>query len=90
MNLLTLNKANQILQKIKEYEAALECFETKYGAHNEYTYDRTPKIILNVDDLEGGRENMDLPMILSDEMIDFLKKEIVENLNKAKIEFEDL
>lgn len=90
MDLVKLNKGNQLRKQINEYEAALDCFEYKYGEKIELTYDRTPQIILNVDDLDGGRENLHLPMALSDEIINVLKSEIHKNLAKLKKDFKEL
>lgn len=90
MDLIRLNKANALNRKIKEYEEALECFEHRYGDENEFVFDRTPKILLDVDDLDGGREQLPIPMILSDELIKFLKEQIILNLNLAKEDFINL
>ena len=90
MKLFTLKKANELQNRIKEYELALECFEERYGENNEHIYDRTPQIILNVDDLDGGRENIPLPMVLSNGMVEFLKVEIESALEIARTEFENL
>ncbi|MBD8081108.1 hypothetical protein [Chryseobacterium caseinilyticum] len=85
-----MNKANALNKKIKEYEEALNCFEHRYGENNEFVFDRTPKILLDVDDLDDGREQIPIPMILSDELAEFLKEQILSNLNLAKEEFINL
>lgn len=88
MELNTLSRANELQKRIYEYEAALEIFETKVG--DEVVYDRTPMILLNVDDLDGGRENIPIPMILSNGLVEFLRVEIQVALEESKIEFENL
>ena len=87
MDITTLNKANELNKKIKEYQEALNCFEYKYGDNNEATFDRTPKIVLDVDDLDNGREQIAIPMVLSDELISFLKAEIIRGRDEAVREF---
>lgn len=89
MNIETLHKANELYRKIKDYEEALNCFEYKY-ADNEESYDRTPRLILDVDDLDNGREQIAIPMILSKEMVSFLKTEIIKGRDKAVREFNSL
>lgn len=84
----TLIKANNLRNRILEYENALSCFEYKSGDNDEFIMDRTPQIILNIDDLDDGRVDVPLPMILSEALIVLLKSEIEKNLLEAKKQFE--
>ncbi|AQX08005.1 hypothetical protein [Elizabethkingia ursingii] len=84
----TLTKANYLLKSIKEFNNALNCFEDKY--ENGAIYDRTAKLVFDVDDLDGGREFIPVPMILSNEIISFLKSEIKKKIAEYEKEFHEL
>lgn len=90
MELSTLQRANELQARIRAFETALECFEEKYGENEEYTFNKTPQIIINIDDGDGGRENIPIPMVLNNGLIDFLKVEIESTLEETKTEFENL
>lgn len=90
MDITTLDKANNLNRKIKEFQQALNCFEYNYGEKDAEKFDRTPRLILDVDDLDNGREQIDIPMNLSNELISFLKTEIIKGRDKAVKEFNAL
>ena len=86
MDVTTLQKANELNQKIKKLTEALHCFEwpdTKEVSRN-------PLIIIEYDDYEGYREKQLLPFGLSQELIQVLKTEIKANIYKAVQEFNEL
>ncbi len=78
----TLMKANSLNKKICDYQNALNCFE--YTDHGGEIYDRTPRLVLDVDDLDEGRERIDVPMVLSEYLIGIIKQEIQKGLDDAK------
>lgn len=86
-----LQRANALQKKISQYEDILESFYYKYeyeGAIKEH--DRTPRIILDVDDMDDGREQIEVPMDLSSELRTLIEKEVRENLETCKKEFNEL
>lgn len=81
-----LDRANEIARMIREDESALCCFEwpEEYGGHS-----RNPQLIIEFDGCDG-REQVKIPMILSECLTNILKDAIKSNLNKLKNEFEEL
>lgn len=100
MNKDTLQKANELAQKIREHEQALYCFEYD---HNYYARDENPdlepdmrstnpQLIIEHDDTEEweGRTTTPIPMILSDYLIEAIKLSIKDSLKRLQTEFETL
>lgn len=83
----TLAKANALQQKIREFKMALLCFEEEYEG---LVIDKTPRLILDFDDLDDGRDQVKIPMALNASLIEFLKEEIRDGLTQAKIDFLNL
>jgi len=80
MDTTTLKRANELNQKIKEYSEALNCFE--WESENEIKVSTNPHLIIEFDG-EDGREQIKLPMNLSDVMVGFLKQEIIKGRQLA-------
>jgi len=93
MNKETLKRANALDKKIKECDEALNCFEYTYTDHegkNPQVYNRTPRLIIDVDDLDNGREQIALPFNLSNTFIDFITREVKNQKEKSINEFKSL
>lgn len=92
MDYQKLQKANSIKKQIDEHQEALNCFEwpgiPDHGLKEPLT--RHPQLIIEVDDCDDCREQIKLPMVLSNELIGFLKSVIIENKRKLESEFESL
>jgi len=86
MDLTTLEKANDLNRKIKQFNNALDCFqwEAEYGGGT-----TNPQIIIEFDGCDG-REQQPIPMFLSDEMLGFLKESIIKGRKNALDEFNSL
>lgn len=86
MDITTLEKANELNKKIKEFQGALNCFqwEEEYGGGTTY-----PRLIIEFDGPDG-REEQPLPMNLSDALVSFLKSEIIKGRDAAVAEFNAL
>lgn len=87
MDVTTLEKANELNRKIKEFGDALICFEfpQEYGGGS-----TNPRIIIEHDGFDNDREETKLPMNLSDNLISFLKDEIIKWRDIAVAEFNAL
>ncbi len=91
----TLQRAKQLEQQIKEFKSAMSCFEWGwYGSEDEKPDDfkpdsTNPKVIIEFDGGDG-REQIALPMSLSDAFIEFMKKEITAGLTEAQSELDEL
>ena len=85
MDAKTLERANELLKKIKQLQHVLECFEwePEFGGHS-----RNPRLIIEFD--RDGREEQILPMNLSDELINFLKAQIIKDCDILLAEFNTL
>lgn len=86
MDITTLEKANMLNKKTKEFTEALSCFqwEEEYGGGT-----TNPKLIIEFDGGDG-RETQPLPMDLSDGLVSFLKAEIIKGRDAAVAEFNAL
>ncbi|WP_445458403.1 hypothetical protein [Flavobacterium sp. HNIBRBA15423] len=87
MDITTLEKANKLNKKIKEFSEALNCFEWQ-PEENAKAISTNPRIIIEFDC--DGREQLPLPMNLSDELVKFLKNEIIKGRDIAVAEFNAL
>jgi hypothetical protein len=87
MDLTTLEKANEINKRIKEFSHALNCFQwpSEYGGGT-----RNPRLSIEVDDEDGGRETLLIPWNLSDALVSYLKLEIIAGRDAAVAEFNAL
>lgn len=101
----TLKKANELLKLIKEHESALLCFEydanewanelrknCKQELLPPKVESANPKLIIEHDafDDDWYRATQPIPMVLSDFLVNIIKEQIKENLEKLKKEFEEL
>ena len=86
MDLTTLEKANELNRKIREFQQALNCFqwEEEYGGGS-----TNPRLIIQFDGPDG-RENTPLPMNLSNGLVKFLKAEIIKGRDAVVAEFNAL
>jgi len=87
MNLTTLEKANALNNKIKEFNQALNCFQWEDGAGNFHS--ANPRLIIQYDGGDG-REEQPLPMNLSNTFVTLLKAEISRCMDEAVAELEAL
>jgi hypothetical protein len=92
MDITTLEKANELNRKIKQFSEALNCFEMEPycdGERNNVRVSTNPQIIIEYD---GGdeRELIKIPMALNEVLINFLLKEIKTGLDKTVEEFNAL
>ena len=83
MDITTLEKANELNKKIKEFQLALNCFEweKEYGGGT-----TNPRLIIEFDGCDG-RETQSLPINLSDTLVSFLKAQIIKARDASVAEF---
>lgn len=86
----TLEKANNLNKKIKEFKEALECFESTHPEDETITYSTNPALIIEFDDEDEMRRQLKLPMVLSDSLTGFLKTTIKAQLKMAEDQFKAL
>jgi len=92
MDTTTLEKANELNRRIKEFSEALNCFEWQPDCdenRKSESFTTHPQLIIEFDGGED-REQVALSMKLSDTLIDFLKTEIKKELKKSVDEFNAL
>lgn len=89
MKFETLETANIINKKIKELDDVLDCFEWDEPELSP-NLSRNPSIIIEFDDLEGDRSEIKVPMVLSNQFIQLIKKEVLSERNRLLSEFNDL
>lgn len=87
MDKKTLKRANDLNQVISEFEEALNCFEWSDPLDETKKYSTNPSLIIEFDDCDDGREQIAIPMTLSNLLIDILKTEIKKGLEEAKNHF---
>lgn len=83
-----LKKANSLNQKIKELTEALNCFEYQPycdDSRADIRVSTNPRLIIEYDG-DGGREQIKLPMNLSDTLVDLLKGIIKKELDVVTME----
>ena len=86
-----LEKGNEILRKINKYESALECFEWVPGENGGGdVISLNPKLAIEFDDWDDGREMMVLPDIISEDFIEMLKTHIETRIEELLKEFDEL
>jgi hypothetical protein len=91
MDITTLEKANNLNKKIKEFSEALNCFEWQPYPDEERSEVRistNPQLIIEYDG--DGREQVYIPMTLNEVLINFLKSEIKKQLDINVKEFNSL
>ena len=88
----TLEKANELYRKIKDLEYARNSFEWRSveGLPNAVIYTRNPRVIIECDDGEDGKEQNKIPVQLNQDMIAHLKQFIEKSLTEVKEELEKL
>lgn len=84
-----LDKGNELANKIRDFENALNCFEWKFSAQAPPA-STNPRIIIEYDDYDDVRSQIALPMNRSDTLVDLLKSTIKEKLGKAQDELDKL
>lgn len=90
MNFETLEKANDLNRKIKEFTGALSCLEWHPDPEDDsLKYSTKPRLIIDFDG-GNGREQVALQMALSDELVAFLKAQITQGRLAAIMEFNEL
>jgi len=100
----TLQKGNELLKLISEHESALLCFEYDANYFENYCKSENeellppkmestnPKLIIEYDSFDDDwyREKQEIPIKLSDFLINIIKEQIKESLAKLKKEFDEL
>ena len=89
MDTKTLKKANELNKKISEFNEALNCFEYSPDEDGKIKYSTHPEVIIEFDGADG-REQIKLPMILSNAFTRVMKEAIIEGLKKVEMEFHQL
>jgi hypothetical protein len=84
MDVTTLEKANALNRKIREFSEALNCFEW-IPEENADPISLNPRLIIEYDN--DGREQMPVPMNLSNALVAYLKEEIIKGRDAAVEEF---
>ncbi len=100
-----LNEANRLIHLIEEHEKALLCFvydkneyindmreaagEEKLSPEYEST---NPQLIIEFDAFDDDwiRQQVKIPMVLSDFLVETIKAAIIESLSKLEMEFNSL
>ncbi len=81
-----LEKANELDKKIREYKEALNCFQ--WEDNDGGLHSTNPALIIEFDN--DGREQIKLPMTLSDSVVNLLKEIITASLETTQKEFNNL
>jgi len=89
MDTTKLKKANDLDRKIKELNEALNCFEWPVD-EGQPKVSTNPRLIIDFDSCEGGREQIKLPMELSNQLSTWIKGEIARELKFTVMEFNEL
>lgn len=90
MNKDTLHRANALSKQIAELNEALHCFEWAPDMDRpEATISTKPRLIIDFDGGDG-RDQVKVPMNLSDTLVEILKREIKSKLDEAMKQFEAL
>ena len=87
MDANTLENANSLARTKQEFDQALNCFEWMPTDDSE-PITLNPRLIIEFDG--DGREQVKLPMNLSNAMVSFLKREIIKGQAAAIAEFKEL
>lgn len=87
MDIKTLETANDLNEEIKYFNEALNCFEWETIDGSKIS--TNPRLIIEFDGSDD-REQLKLPLVLSETMIEFIKKEIIKGRDAALAEFNDL
>ena len=84
MDVKTLERANELLKKIKQLQSVLEIFEWESG----FGFSMNLKLIIEFD--RHGREEKLFPIDLNNELLNILKVEITRVHDTAVAELEQL
>lgn len=91
MDVTKLNTANDLHKKIKEFVEALNCFDYYEPELAELApVSRNPRLIVEFDADEGGRQTVKIPMNLSNVLITQIKEAIKTKMAKTVEEFNQL
>lgn len=93
MNIEQLTQGNILKKKIEDFENAMNCFERVPNWDSNQIADPVslnPSLIIEFDDWDDGRDQIKLPMVLSDCFINMMKDTIKQQIEKLKKEFEAL
>jgi len=85
----TLEKANELVDRIQQLQQSFECFEY---IHDDGNGDISEPIslIIAYDDADDGRCQQHIPIDLNDEFIGILKGRIIQGIERASAELEAL
>lgn len=86
MDVTTLEKANELNQKIKELSEFLKQYEEEFDK----VYTREPRLLIEFYGDDSEKKTYPVPKYLSDLHLKFIKKQAVLHLQSAVIEFNDL
>ena len=89
MKFETLETANLINKKLKELDVVISCL-MHVDQEIETIIDYNPSLIIECDDWDGGRDQIRIPMALSDQLILLIQKEAVSEKNRLLSEFNNL
>ena len=88
-----LSQANQLEKQINEFESANKCFwfsESTLKSDGS-RYSTNPQLLIEFDNHDGdGRDTIKLPMVLSDDFIEFMQDVIDGKIAELKNEFDNL
>lgn len=94
MDIEKLKKANELHSKINQLKSALNCFERQItderGKKLGEPISLNPKLIIEFDDDDNGREQRAIPMKLSDVLTGMIKQQIKNNIETTQAEFDSL
>ena len=93
MNIEKLLLGNEISRKIKQSNDVLDCFEWGYYDDNGVLVNggsREPKLIIEFDDNDGGRDTLPIPFVLNPVLIELIKDFIINERFKLAKEFMEL
>lgn len=89
----TFETAKVLNKKIQDLEFAQDAFEWNYhddGTKENTKISRNPKLIIECDDEDGGRELIVIPGELSKSLMNQIKNHIADQLKETEVEFEKL
>lgn len=91
MNIETLEKANTLQRKIRDYECASGCFKEEHPEDEKIVASREPRLAIeHIDEEWDERTITVLPDVLTKDFIDVIKSHIKSKIIELKKEFEML
>jgi len=85
-----MNKAVDLHEKIEACKKVLSSFQWDPFPEGTPAISRKPKLIIDTDNDDNGREQIAMPGVLSDEMINVISGYARRELRKLESEFESL